>query len=295
MTVRVDQTLPKTIQVIGLEWKHKARELADWAMQRLVNRRDVWGQYTGFSQRQRGYKALTLPQKGMRGKDMVTLDKLARHFGSFRRDHLIGLHAASAEETSRWLAIDIDLHDPEADDAEDAARRNFAAAVGWWEAVLKMGYDPILFDSNGAGGYHLWILFDSPAPMAHVHAFGQKIVGDWETRNLDGVPETFPKSAHLGGDKMGAWLRLPGLHHTRDHVSRVWSGEQWLDEPWQEGGVAIDTILGCSPGPPPPEPEGEETPSEGWWNHPAGKASRLCGFGRRSRNLLEMGGSAENW
>lgn len=257
----MDEHLPKTLQVIGMEWKQRSAELAEWAMQRLVNRKDVWGQYTGPSQRKRGQKALTLPQKSMRGQDMVTLDKLARHFGSLRRDHLIGLHAASPNEECLWLAIDIDLHDPEAEDAADAELRNFGAATGWWEVLQQKGYDPLLFDSNGAGGYHLWILFNELAPMRDVHAFGQELIADWEARNLDAKPETFPKSAKLGGDKMGAWLRLPGVHHSRDHITRVWSGDAWLDEPWEEGNAAIDAILRAKPGPPPPAAEPETKPA----------------------------------
>ena len=31
---------------IGEEWMRYADELAEWAMERLVNRRDVWSQYT---------------------------------------------------------------------------------------------------------------------------------------------------------------------------------------------------------------------------------------------------------
>ena len=188
---------------------------------------------------------------------MVTVEKLARHFGSLRRDHLIGLHAASPDEQCLWLAVDIDLHDADAEDAADVERRNFAAAVGWWEVLQGKGYDPLLFDSNGAGGYHLWVLLERPAPMSHVHAFAQDLIADWPARNLDAKPETFPKSAKLGGDKMGAWLRLPGVHHSRDHITRVWSGDAWLDDPWEEGSAAIDAILRATPGPPPPTPEPE--------------------------------------
>jgi hypothetical protein len=70
--------------IIGDEWKERSRELADWAMERLVNRRDVWGQYALLSPEEaresgRTYKAMTLPVPGMRGEDRVTLDKLARH------------------------------------------------------------------------------------------------------------------------------------------------------------------------------------------------------------------------
>lgn len=32
--------------IIGEEWKARSQELADWAMAHLVNRRDVWGQYS---------------------------------------------------------------------------------------------------------------------------------------------------------------------------------------------------------------------------------------------------------
>ena len=32
--------------IIGEEWHAPASELAEWAMERLVNRRDVWGHYS---------------------------------------------------------------------------------------------------------------------------------------------------------------------------------------------------------------------------------------------------------
>ena len=263
----MDPNLPTTIQIIGKEWEARRRELAEWAMQRLVNRLDVWGQYTTLSEREkltskRTYKALTLPQKSMRGSDMVTLEKLSRHFGSLRRNHLIGLHAASTENTSKWLAIDIDMHEIDATDAEDNARRNLIAATAWWEALQTRGYDPLLLDSNGAGGLHLMVLFAEPAPTENVHALGQQIIADWQAQNLDEAPETFPKSPRpVEGDKLGAWLRLPGLHHTQDHLTRVWSGDVWLDDPWQEGSAAIDTMLNTIPGPTPPPPvEDDDAP-----------------------------------
>ncbi len=245
-------------EIIRNEWREAAPRLADWAMAHLVNRKDVWGQYTSLTEKEklnskRGYKALTLPQKSMRGQDMVTLDKLTRHFRSSAVNHIIGLHAAHPDNTSRWLALDIDLHEPDAVDAEDEARRNFAAATAWWEELQGMGYDPLLLDSNGAGGYHLLVLFADPAPMADVHALGQRLVSAWKQRNIDGPPEQFPKSAQLGEDKLGAWLRLFGRHHTRRHFTKVWSGDPWLDEPWLEGSAAIDTILTVRPGPPPPK------------------------------------------
>ena len=257
-----------SFDIIQSEWKSRAPELADWAMERLVNRRDVWGQYAPLSAKEklgskRTYKALTLPQVAKRGSDMVTLEKLQRHFGGTRVNHLIGLHARSREHLSKWMAIDIDLHDTGAPDAEEAARRNESAAVAWWEALQARGYDPLLVESNGRGGFHLWVLFAEPAPTADVYAFGQDTIRDWEKRNLDATPETYPRSAsdtrvdpRTGKEKLGSWLRLPGRHHTFEFFTRVWSGEPWLDEPWLAGNTAIDLLLSNQPGPPPPPADG---------------------------------------
>lgn len=245
-------------EIIGEEWKERAPELAEWAMQYLVNRKDVWGQYSVLTPSERikegrSYKAMTLPRKDMRGEDMVTLDKLTRHFASrhHHKPQIIGLHEKSKETTSKWLGIDIDCHDSDAVTAEDHARRNLNGALKWWHDFQKMGYDPLLIDSNGAGGYHLWVLFKEPAPTENVYALAKSIVTQWESNNLDEEPETFPKKVKAGS--LGAWFRLPGLHHTREHYGKVWSGDDWLDNPWLDGHAAIDAMLSVVPGPPPPK------------------------------------------
>jgi len=86
-------------EIIGEEWKQRAPELAEWAMQHMVNRKDVWGQYSVLTPNERikegrSYKAMTLPRKDMRGDDMVTIDKLTRHFASrhHHKPQIIGLH-----------------------------------------------------------------------------------------------------------------------------------------------------------------------------------------------------------
>ncbi|MDF1812731.1 MAG: hypothetical protein P1V20_10975 [Verrucomicrobiales bacterium] len=239
-------------EIIGEEWRLRSHDLAEWAWERLVNRKDVWGQYTTPSKNsKKSYSALTLPQKKLRGQDMVSMDKLERHFGSLKRHHLIGLHCRSSENTCKWFAVDIDLHDCDDRLREDVARRNYAAATAWWEVLQLKGYDPLLLDSNGRGGFHLLVLFAEPAPVDAVYEFAQQLVSDWEKQNLDFAPETFPKSAKIKEEKLGAWLRLPGLHHTYDHFTKVWCGDDWLEDPWLSGDAAIDAILATTPGPPP--------------------------------------------
>jgi len=269
-------------EIIGEEWKERSRELADWAMERLVNRRDVWGQYALVSPEQaresgRTYKAMTLPVPEMRGEDRVTLDKLARHFASRRlhRPQLIGLHAESQEGTSRWLGIDIDNHDLDAVGADARARRNLAGALAWWRAFGERGYDPLLFDSSGRGGYHLWVLFAEPAPTAAVFDLVKGVATTWEANQLEEEPEVFPKQPRPGS--LNAWFRLPGMHHTQPHYSRLWSGEEWLSDPWLEGHAAIDAMLQVIPGPPPPPVE----PA------PAGPPVRLGGGASGPGELVE--------
>lgn len=103
--------------IIADEWESRAGELAEWAMDKLINRKDVWGQYTVLtpSERRRegrSYKAMTLPQKHLRGEDRVTIDKLTRHFASRhgRKPQIIGLHAKSKQTTSKWFGFQPTLY-----------------------------------------------------------------------------------------------------------------------------------------------------------------------------------------
>ena len=110
-----------------------------------------------------------LPRTGRLGHG-APCEPPPRHFASRRlhRPQLIGLHAESQEGTSRWLGIDTDNHDLDAVGADARARCNLAGALSWWRAFGERGYDPLLFDSSGRGGYQLWELFAEPAPTAAV-------------------------------------------------------------------------------------------------------------------------------
>jgi hypothetical protein len=67
------ERLPPHLLVLGEEWKARSKELAEWAWERLVNGKDVWGQDTSLSAREKldsrkSCKALTLPQKKCGGR-----------------------------------------------------------------------------------------------------------------------------------------------------------------------------------------------------------------------------------
>ncbi|MBS0202109.1 MAG: hypothetical protein JSS49_04355 [Planctomycetes bacterium] len=177
------------LERIGREWRDEASELAAWVMTHMVNRTDVWGRY----HRRKGHDetfAITAPFRDERGKTFLDLDSLRKHFRTRRPSGQLGLHSASSDLTSRWLAIDIDLHDLE----EGTATRegNLFAARGWYQRLVELELDPLLIDSNGAGGFHLLVVFAEPMSTASVHEFGARLVADFDRRGLDQCPEIIP-------------------------------------------------------------------------------------------------------
>ena len=67
----------------------------------------------------------------------------------------------------------------------------------------------------------------------------------FHNKGLDQKPDLFPGSQ--GSNHYGSWLRLPGLHHTREHYTRVWNDEPYADTKWLEGHEAIDRITSLVP------------------------------------------------
>ena len=211
------------------QWTSRAELLADFASQHLVNRTDAYGNYRSVDDRIAGTARTR--------KSALTSDVIQRHFMADDRGDLIGLHTTSPYNTCRWLVIDIDHHGASDPNAEN---RNEDAAIAIRDKLENQGITSLLMSSNGQGGFHLWVIFGAPIDSATVYQFGQWIVEDWQELGLGEKPEVFPKQAALTKGKLGNWVRLPGLHHTYDFFTEVWSGESWL-----QGEDAIDAI--CHP------------------------------------------------
>lgn len=240
------------LKQIRSEWVARGDELADWIMTHLVNRTDVWGRYLAKKKRKDGDcsdkktglsgNVVTAPFKDERGKVFLGKSSLVKHFKA-TDGGVLGIHSVGRGGTSRWLAIDVDRHDKE--DLSVTAEGNFVAARGWYTDLQKMGFDPLMFDSNGDGGFHIWVIFDEPMRARSVREFVDDFVSDYPQRGLDDKPDLFP-GTH-GSNHLGSWLRLPGRHHTRDHYTRVFNDQSWDDRPWLEGHDAIDRILATRP------------------------------------------------
>ena len=248
----------KRLLWIAEEWIRYAPRLAEWAMERLVNRRDVWSQYTIKNDR---ISVVMLPIKERRklGTDMVTMNKLERHFSGKQPNHLIGLHSISDHSTCKWFAIDIDLHDESVANADEIIEANWNATMTWSARLKEMGMDPLVLDSNGAGGFHIWCLLDDEYPLADVYDFCDSIRADWKELDLPRKPEQFPPKREVAPDDLPYTLRLPGRHHTRPHYTRVYNFD-FPDEPdWLDGGEAIEVMLAARPTPLPRLKKKKET------------------------------------
>jgi hypothetical protein len=234
-------------------WAERAAELAEFFWP-LVNRTDVWGGYHAVADRKMVVerngvkvalgKTTTRPVKSKRGQIVLTPDHLRQHFRATDPRHLVGLHTTAPDNTSRWGGPEIDWHGEDS----TAPEVNRTAALVWHRRLEALELTPLLTDSNGHGGYHLEFLLAGPGPTAAVYRFLQWLVSDHAAHGLPAAPELFPKQPQVRapGEKgsLGNWLRLPGMHHTNPHWSRVWDGTEFVG-----GDEAVEFILSLKPAP----------------------------------------------
>jgi hypothetical protein len=238
----------KRLQWIAREWDRYSIDLADWAMERLVNRRDVWGQYT-LRDGEVGF--ITLPGRKQRalGSHMVTLNKLTHHFQAHSTADVISLHSISDHRTAKWFAIDIDLHDESIANADDQAAANLEAGLEWARRLREALFDPLFLDTNGVGGYHLWCLLDDEYPLADVYDYVSNLRSDFASFGLARKPEAFPPKREVEDDSLPYPLRVPGRHPRRPFYSRVRDFYGVSENDWLEGGEAIEAMLNIRPAP----------------------------------------------
>src|SRR5690606_5427614 len=120
----------KRLLWIAREWQDYSERLAEWAMERLVNRRDVWSQYT-LSRGEVRVVMLPIKERRASGTAMVTIQKFQRHFARRSVSDLTGIDSISDTATTKWFALDVDLHDENLPNADEIARSNLDAVTAW--------------------------------------------------------------------------------------------------------------------------------------------------------------------
>lgn len=194
-------------------WKDSSLQLAHLALERLYVRRDIWGAYNT------GGQPYTAPSKTMRGKMRLGLNDLINHFTGRRT---IGAHCIGPGDRCLWILYDVDRHS----DGDDAAA-NFETALRIVYVLIGLGLEVLIEDSDGRGGFHIWLLFEERIPSELAYQFVQHVKNE---ADAEGV-ESFPKQPDLSSARpFGSWVRIPGKHHKRDHWSRFYDldSETWL-------------------------------------------------------------------
>ena len=221
----------------GASWRHHYRELAVWAKWMFGLRYDAWGQYLKSGSQ---ITAKVNPEHLGEGKRLLTM-ALRCHFNPQSRDDVIGLLCYLPDKDSpryltRYLGIDIDNHDK---DTDPSIINNHRFAIVVLKRLLELGYYPILSDSNGYGGFHLEVAFDSLIECWKSRAIGEYVTRDHEDYGLSRV-EVFPKNIGPTPGGFGNWLRMVGHHHKRNHWSRILD----MNVPaWLDGAEAVEHLL----------------------------------------------------
>lgn len=214
-------------KIIINEWKQHAPELATFYKLRFFNREDRYGTY---KQNEQGkWKPTT--------KHDLTLDIIKKHCrlegtpigtlaGRYKKDR------PPEEDDTKFFCIDIDVHSE--NDSPELVTKDAESIIAF---LSSYGLKPLIEDSNGKGGLHLWYTFNPFLPMWKAHRVGEYI----KSHIVGGEIEFFPKREDTRTEKNcgGNWIRLPGRHHKSEHISRIRNekGE------WESGEKAIQLIL----------------------------------------------------
>ncbi len=197
-------------------WKANAPALATWAIAHLVNRDDRHGAYGDNG-------PFTAPAAGPK-ENALNVDVLARHFAASERRDIVGVHALGADGFGKWVGWDIDAHDGD-EKADPAANEKYAKLL--YAKLCALSFLPLVYSSNGKGGFHAWVFFDSPAPGPLLYSFARWAVADAAAFGVS--VEANPKQPSLSEDrKYGSWLRVPGRHHKREFWPVAWDADGWM-------------------------------------------------------------------
>lgn len=210
---------------IAIEWGKNAEALADWAQSRVVVRTDVYGTYYKVGDE---FKQKT-------AHEPLTRDVLLRHFQGV---HQVGAHSLSppTEDLCKCVAADIDAHDDQPFDAD----QNWTCALHVAKLMAELGLNPVIFDSNGKGGYWVRAFFKKPIQGRVARWLGDRIKGHILAQGLPEF-EWFPKQSELTlACPYGNWIRLPGKHHKREHWTRI-AGSAHGE--WLEGDAAARRLI----------------------------------------------------
>ncbi|MEJ7591129.1 MAG: hypothetical protein WKF77_06235 [Planctomycetaceae bacterium] len=145
-------------------WQLRAAELAEVALSRFATKTDRYGKYD--------------PRGGASWSRGELTDKVLRNH--FNGKQTVGIGSISPDDYCRWVAVDIDNHV-----SDIATNQNLDYAIVLRDRLSELGFTCLIEDSDGKGGIHLWILFESPVPSAIAFRFIRSLVRDYKEHGLE--------------------------------------------------------------------------------------------------------------
>ena len=141
-------------------WHKDAPKLTRWVQRHIVNRDDRYGHY--YQDKDGEIQSCAVPAQAEQAKSgLLSQSCLETHFRATETKHIIGVYSYGADKLGKWVGIDIDNHDDKAD--VEANRRD---ALHLFNRLTRLRVVCLLYESNGRGGFHLWVLFSTPISAA---------------------------------------------------------------------------------------------------------------------------------
>jgi len=180
---------------VPMDWSLQSDKLAEFVSAHLVNRWDAYGAYKSDG------SPFTAKQK-------LERSDLADHFTGKR---IVGIHTMSEGGACKWACWDFDCKDGD----KAVANKNKSEVIELGGRIEKTPFAmyPLIEDSNGGGGYHVWVWFKYDIEVRCLH--------EWAGHMARGLNcEVFPKQRQAVPGSFGNFMRLPGRHPKHDHWSR---------------------------------------------------------------------------
>ena len=148
----------------------------------------------------------------MKPKKPLTPDTIIRHCKGWET---ISLYAISEANTCKWVCLDIDDHD--GTEAEKTTAYTFKLVA----TIRDLGFEPLVENSGGGGGWHVWLLFREPILSQVAYRFGHWLVESHCPATA--TVEVFPSQECLTDtSRFGLAVRVPGFHPKREAWSRIY-------------------------------------------------------------------------
>jgi hypothetical protein len=216
------------------------QKYCEWIRDRLFNRTDAY-----VLNLANGEKVSPIDLAGdlsgeVKPKKPLTSDTVLRHCMGYEA---VSLYAISEANTCKWVCLDIDDHDGTTTEQTTAYMFKLVAAI------REMGFEPLVENSDGGGGWHIWVLFREPVLSEVAYRFGHWLVESYCLPSDSKVTaEVFPTQECLTEtSRYGSAVRVPGKHPKRGIWSQILADGEPLELPSDEAIAWLASYGGNSP------------------------------------------------